>query len=160
MKVLYADTSAWSGIVDRRDPERMLLSERFMFRVRRKATFIISKIVRAEIQAYGNHEARLQMMRLLDRFRVLVRPAVKGVQRLADDLLASGCLGSEHQADLLHLASAVYWDADYMVTWDVGDQASVQTRNIVARLCRMRGRSPLRIGTLQEVAQWLDVRIR
>ncbi len=76
------------------------------------------------------------------------------------ELLAAGRWSQARLADRVHVAYTLLSGADALVTWDTRDLARERPRVVVHAYAARQGlRAPL-IGTPQEVAGWLGLKIR
>lgn len=63
-------------------------------------------------------------------------------------------------ADVTQPGYAFAGGAEAVVTWNQRDLARDRVRDVVARYCEELGVATMRVGTPEEVALWLGVRVR
>jgi hypothetical protein len=136
----------------------MELTRHFLFRVRTLGRFGVSHLVRAELSATRDRMRRQEALWLIERFDPVILPRVQGADGVRQELERWRILPPRCGADLLHIALAIYWEAEMMFTWDTGDLAQDGTRRAVARFCKRSGRRELLIMTPEEAALWFKIR--
>ena len=157
---LYVETSVWSSLTDRTDPERRRETRRFLEWCRPRHRLLSSRVVLRELKGIRDSSLRRNALRLYESFRKRIVPENPQAERMARDLIRLGCVTENHLADAVHLAYTIFAGADALVTWNMGDLARPHTRMIVRGFCRRNGLPDIRIDSPVEVARWLGVRIR
>jgi predicted nucleic acid-binding protein len=157
---LYLEASFWKRLGDPEYHERRKLSYRFLRRCRKDHDALVSRLVLREIEATPNLEERRHVLRRVWAARPKVITTSRRVERIALEIMEISGRGDDAFADMLHIGYSMVADADALVTWDEGDLARDHTRRLVQAYGRREGMGVPLIGTPEEVAGWLDIRIR
>ena len=157
---LFLETSFWSRLVDSADARKQRLTESFLDAATLQCRVLISPTVAAELSRTPAKDRRALLLDRLWAARPEVVTFGARPEEMALELLAAGRWSRSRFADMVHVAYTVLSGADALVTWDVHDLARERPRVVVHAFAVRRGlRAPL-IGTPQEVAEWLGIRIR
>jgi predicted nucleic acid-binding protein len=152
---LYLETSFWRRLVDDASDPRRIESFRFLSGVAKGSGMVISNLVRSELETTPGVKERVSLRRRIRRVgpEVLIVPSeAAGV---ADRLLAIQRRGSHDRADMLHVACAMLYGADALVSWDRKDIACGGTRAASSQVARELGLASPRLGTPKEIEEWL-----
>ena len=106
--------------------------------------FVISEIVRAEIQK-GNPTAAQQRLAAVSSLTVLeVLPEVDG---LVQKLLDTGAVPRNSEPDAQHIAIATVHGVEYLVSWNHKHIVNEHKREHIKRICQAAGFQPTTICT-------------
>lgn len=156
---LYLESSFWRRLGDPASSPRRILSYRFLRRAGRSHKFLVSQVVAEELAEMPSTADYRAILRRWEAWRTRKVPWRAAIQRVAEELLATGGWSRRRFADMLHLSYAVVGSADALVTWDLHDLASPQMRRILHRVVKRLDLPEPRIGTPLEVAKWLGLEI-
>jgi hypothetical protein len=148
-------SSLWNRIIDRKDPERRRVTRFFLHVGSRKLRWFISAAVRAELGAAPEPQDRRLLARQLERERPRTLTQSRRTLRILEDLLDRGVGTETRTIDLLHLSISIGANLDYLVSWDVRDLANERVNRLVREYCRGKRYNPVRIGTPEQVLEWL-----
>jgi predicted nucleic acid-binding protein len=154
------ETSIFSRLADPAGSPKRRTTEAFVRSARLTHTLVFGAVVIDEIL---ETRGRLHREAILDRTWASgaeLLPLYPETRKMAKDLLAAGRWSGRRIADMVHLAYTLLADADALVTWDTDDLARPRPRTIVHAYARRMGMPAPLIGTPEEVATWLDIRIR
>ena len=111
---LYLDTSVFSAYYDERTPERMQMTRGF-WPVLERHEKLYSELTIEELgQAHSN--LREKLLTLTQNFMVL--NLTDEMRDLAKLYVEEGVVPSRYFADALHVAAAVFGNADILVSWN------------------------------------------
>ncbi len=111
---LYLDTSVFSAYYDERTPERMQMTRDFWL-VLEGHEKLCSELTIEELgQAHSN--LREKLLTLTQNFMVL--NLTDEMRNLAKLYVEEGVVPSRYFADALHVAAAVFGNADILVSWN------------------------------------------
>ena len=156
---LYIETSVFSRLADPGDSFMRKATELFLQSARRTRILVFAPIVISEILQTQPDARRDAILRCMWISGAELLPFREGAERIAMELLHAGQWSRRRMADMHHVAYTILTDADALVTWDIHDLARPKTRTVVHAYARRLGLPVPLIGTPQEVAAWLDVRI-
>lgn len=111
---LYLDTSVFSAYYDERTPERMQMTRGF-WPVLERHEKLCSELTIEELgQAHSN--LREKLLTLTQNFMVF--DITDEMRDLAKLYVEEGVVPSRYFADALHVAAAVFGNADILVSWN------------------------------------------
>lgn len=157
---LYLETSFWKRLGDAAYHSRRRLSYRFLRQVESRHDLFISNLVHGEVMGTPDLVERRHVLRRIKSVHPRTVTNSRKAERQALELLDSGGWEDGLLADMLHVAYTIQAGCDALVTWDQDDLARDKTRNVVQAFGRRTGVSAPLIGTPEEVAEWLGIRIR
>lgn len=158
-RLVYVETSVWSRLADPPDQRAARLSGAFIAEVSRRHRILISDAVILEISRTPDPSRRQYLAERILEVRPRIAPPDERAERMADELLRLGRWRERRLVDLLHVAYTVLEKADALVTWDVDDLARERPRHVVHAYTRSRKLLTPLIGTPEEVAVWLGLKI-
>ena len=124
---LYLDTSVFSAYYADRTPERMRMTRGF-WPILQQHEKLCSQLVVEELgQAHSNLRERL--LALTQNFTIL--SLTDEMRNLAERYVEEGVVASRYFADALHIAAAVFGDADILVSWNFKHLVRRSTRLLV-----------------------------
>ena len=128
---LYLDTSIISHLFAEDTPEKMEDTNRFWKEVvKGKYEIYISPVVINELE--NCHEPkRSQMFSKLEQVQLQILERTNEVSTLAKEYIAGGVLSEKSFADCLHIAFAVVYDCDIIVSWNFKHLVNLKTINKV-----------------------------
>ena len=128
---LYLDTSIISHLFANDAPEKMEDTNRFWEEVvKGKYEIYISPVVMDELE--NCHEPKRSLMfNELNRVQLHILDRTDEVSVLAREYIAGGVLSEKSFADCLHIAFAVVYDCDIIVSWNFKHLVNFQTINKV-----------------------------
>ena len=132
---IYLDTSVLSAYYDQRAPERMQATREF-WGVLKRHDILCSDLTLDEL-AQASSEFRDQLYGLASGFRII---AINDeIRTLARAYLDAGIVPERYISDALHIAAAVYGDADILVSWNFKHLVKRNTRLMVNSVSAQRG---------------------
>lgn len=156
---LYLESSFWRRLGDPDHPETRRVSYRFLRAIERRHRILVSRLLTQEIGNTPDLIERRSIIRRMEKVRPRRLTMTPETLDLRDEILREGGWTNRRFADALHIAYTLTSGADALVTWDLRDLARDPTRDLVRKICRARGLSVPRIGTPEEVAAWLGLKI-
>jgi len=156
---LYLDTSFWNRLPDRQNFQMRRDSYHFLNRACVRQEILVSPLVIAEVEETPDPEER----RIIERMIRKQRPERLGPQprvgTIARTLWQEGGWGKRMLVDLTHVGYAIVCRADALVTWDSRTLARDRVRTVVQAYCRRERLDAPLIGSPEEVAKWLELRM-
>jgi hypothetical protein len=110
-----------------------------------------------EVTAFSEVRRRRATVRLIRTYRPRPLPWSGQIPTIFEDLIRWGVGPAHRAADLFHIAYALRFSMEALVSWDLDHLASARVRLRIRDFCRDQGYNLVRIGTPVEVAEWLDV---
>ena len=111
---LYLDTSVFSAYYDERTPERMQMTRDFWLVLEGHEKLCSELTIEDLGQAHSN--LREKLLTLTQNFMVL--NLTDEMRNLAKLYVEEGVVPSRYFADALHVAAAVFGNADILVSWN------------------------------------------
>ena len=133
---VYLDNSVISALFDKRNPERKKTTEAF-FAVAERFEVFISETTIDEINRTQSRYLREKMRRLVQGYPILIME--DSVELLAEKYMEHGAIPRSNEDDALHLAFAVNYEVDYLLSWNFQHIVRMKTRNIVSEVNAMEG---------------------
>lgn len=130
---IYLDTSVFSAYYDTRTPERLQATRAF-WKTLKRHELLCSEVTVAELD---EAESADQLTQLLAGFRVIALE--EPMRELAAAYVQQGIIPARYLDDALHIAAAVYGNADVLVSWNFKHLVKRQTRLQVNALNAGRG---------------------
>jgi predicted nucleic acid-binding protein len=157
---IYPETSFWRRLGDPENPDLRKTSYRFFRSIQSRDRIHISKLVLLELSETPDAEERRHVLKRLWSARPKMVTTSRRAERIALELLSAGGWSEDVFADMLHVSYSMLSEVDALVTWDHGDLAREHTRKIVQAYGKRQRLSVPLIGTPEEVAEWLGLKIR
>ena len=128
---LYLDTSTISHLFADDTPEKMDETNRFWNDVMKgKFEIFISSVVTDEIESCAEPK-RSQMFEKLQQVQFQILSKTNEITQLANEYVEGGVLNEKSLADCLHIAFAVVYNCDIIVSWNFKHLVNVKTINKV-----------------------------
>ncbi|MGA2974139.1 MAG: PIN domain-containing protein [Spirochaetia bacterium] len=146
--ILYLDTSVLSALFDTRNPERVGITREF-FVARISDRLLVSELTLAEIAATPSEALRNAMSELADRCEIVA--VVTDADQLASRYIEAGAVSEAFSADAYHIAIAVAYGADVVVSWNFRHIVRRKTRDVVNMVNTMHGYAHIEIAAPGEL---------
>lgn len=156
---LYLETSFWKRLTGPVTDWRRPLTFRFLRTAHRHHELFISPLVVQEADQSPTLEERRLIRRKLSTIHPRILPRRRELPSTIRELLECGGWGDRKTEDITHIAFAILYGVDALLTWDVDDLARPQTRRVVQAWCKAKSLKVPLIGTPPEVAGWLGFEI-
>jgi len=140
MKTVYLETTVVSYYVARPSRDIVVLARQELTRQwwqkdRATRKVVVSPVVLDEARA-GDPALSKMRATLLAPFELL--PPCDAVERLAGDVRKALNIPKTKIADAFHVAYAVHYDVNYLLTWNLAHFANAETEIRLADFCRRR----------------------
>jgi predicted nucleic acid-binding protein len=145
----FLDTSVLSALFDERSPERKQLTEDF-FRTIAEHEVCISDLTLQEIRLTPDESLRERMEHRCSEFAVLSGKEEE-TEELAEAYIKQGAVPSKHVEDAVHLAIAVVYGVDALLSWNFRHIVRRKTRNAVDLVSAQRNLRRVEIMTPAEL---------
>jgi predicted nucleic acid-binding protein len=138
---LYVESTIPSYLGGRPSPDavvhaRQQLTRAFWSDARTRYELFVSEAVLEEIR-HGDPSAAVERLRSVEDLPVLARSQT--VNDLAEEIRGVLSLPERARADALHLAFAVFYELDYLLTWNLPHLANAAVQRALARYNDARG---------------------
>ena len=128
---LYLDTSTLSHLFADDTPDKMADTKKLWNDfIGSKYELFISPVVTDELERCAEPK-RSQLYQALGQIPFKILERTDEVTKLADEYVAKGVLKGKSLADCLHIAFAVVYDCDIIVSWNFKHLANYETINRV-----------------------------
>lgn len=148
-ETLYLDTSVPSAYYDDRTKERQEATIEFWRKVLPLYQVYISGITVFELEATKNELLRRNFKKLVKGFKIL--KVNKKIKDLAKIYIEKGIFPEKYVDDALHVATASFYNASYLVSWNFEHLVKVRTRRLVNSVNILEGFSEIEIVSPQEL---------
>ncbi|HAR44718.1 MAG: hypothetical protein A2X56_02225 [Nitrospirae bacterium GWC2_57_13] len=148
---LYLDTSALGGLFDTEDPKRVDTAERLLRLI--KDGVYEGFISRPTIEEVMNAPEQIRE-KLKDKIReagFAVLEETEECINLADAYIRDGAEPEKYRDDARHIAVAVFYEIDYIVSWNYKHMVNIAVRRLINSTNLRMGYSPIEIISPEEV---------
>ncbi len=141
MKIVYIETSVVSYLTAL--PARDLLAAAWQsatlqwWKERRPSFELCTSQLVLDEAAEGDREAAARRLNSLDGIPLL--PITDAVSDLAANLVKEGALPKKATDDAVHLATAAYHGADYLLTWNCRHLDNAEMKPVMRSICAIQG---------------------
>jgi predicted nucleic acid-binding protein len=150
---IYLDTSVINFYFAEDSPEKMVITRDFFENVLAGGKYesYISLLVLEELGNTQDLERRTQLIEFTNGFKAKVLPANIEVNRIAKQFTDEGYIPDKYKEDALHLAFALVYDLDYIVSWNFKHIVRPRTKDAVRIVALKEGIKEIKILTPEEV---------
>jgi len=145
---IYLDTSVISALFDKRNPERMALTESFFEEIDLFRIFI-SNITIAEIIKTPDDNLKKKMNDIIVDFSIL--ESSNEAETLAEKIVKEGAINKAYLEDAYHIAIAIINEMDFLLSWNFRHIVRKKTRDIVRMICTIKNLKYIEILTPAEL---------
>jgi len=150
---LYLETTIWNFLFADDAPEKKTITEQ-LFRevVSGKYEIFISELVSAEINdAPVNNRDKLQeKIQLFDPKELTSN---QDVEKLSKRYISARIVPQKYESDVIHIAFAVAYDLDVIVSWNLTHIVKLKTKLEVNGINKSHGYKEIEICTPEEVVE-------
>lgn len=148
----YADTSIFGFLFEREDRSKQQATEEFFHQVEQaRFRLAVSALVIDEIARTPLISLRDQLLALVEKYQPTQLEFHPEIERLAQTMVDLGAIPKTYVDDARHVAYAMFYRLDGIVSWNLRHIVRFSTRRKVAALCRMEGYSEIDLLTPEEV---------
>lgn len=145
---VYLDTSVISALFDDRNPERKILTEESLLKIKNYDVYI-SEITLAEIERTPDTSLREKMRKEVENFEVL--EITREVEDLANEYIWYKAVPESHQEDVHHISIAVVHEMDYLLSWNFRHIVRKKTRDVLRMVNTLKELKQIEIITPAEL---------
>lgn len=145
---IYLDTSIVSALFDDRNPERKILTEAF-FRQLGEFDPYISEVTVAEIERTPDTKLKDRIKKSVADIQML--DLTDEAEGLADEYIRHGAVPGGYSEDAVHIALAVLYDMDFLLSWNFKHIVRRKTKDIVNMVNTLRNLRHVEIMTPAEL---------
>jgi len=155
---LYLETTIVSYLAARPSRDILVLSRQQLTRLwwdeqRSRFRVFVSPAVVEEAEA-GDRDAAAERLRLLEEVALL--PPTPQVEAMADVVRKALHIPQRAYGDSFHLAFAIHYEMDYLLTWNCAHLANAMNLRLLADLSRREGLWLPIICTPEEMVEWKE----
>jgi len=138
---IYIETSVVSYYTARPNRDVVIAGHQqathdFWARIGRDFEPFVSALVFAE-SGRGDAEQARKRLQAIQSFRVI--QTTRDAEKLADQIIAGGCIPKEYPEDALHVALAALGGVDFLVTWNFSHINNPFTRMMIRQIVQNEG---------------------
>jgi predicted nucleic acid-binding protein len=145
---IYLDTSVISALFDDRNPERKKLTEEF-FHHSKGFEIYISEITIVEIDHTTDTMLKEKMQNFIEKFNIL--PVKDELDDLINQYISYKAVPKKYKEDAYHIALAVLYEMDYLLSWNFRHIVRKKTRDIVKMISTINRLPEIEIITPAEL---------
>jgi len=151
---IYLDTSVINFYFAEDSPEKMAITREFFKDILTKDRYevYISLLVLEELGNTKDMEYRKRLIEFTDELKAEVLLANTEINRIAKQFTDDGYIPEKYKEDALHLAFALFYNIDYIVSWNFKYIVRPKTKDAVKIIAIKEGIRELKIVTPEEVA--------
>lgn len=145
MKV-YLDTSVISYLEQDDAPEKMEITRK-VWELFKKGNYelYMSNLVTYELNKCKDVQKRKKFAQRLNEVEFFLVDIVENVENLAQEFVSKGILKEKSLDDCKHIATAMMYECDYIISWNFKHIVNVRTVNGVREIAMENGRKNISI---------------
>ncbi|MEK7309788.1 MAG: hypothetical protein AAB038_03140 [Planctomycetota bacterium] len=152
MLKLYLDTSVWGFLIERQQIEKKKITEDFFKQSKQQGWRIfISPLVLDEVNRFRDLELKNNIERFIKDYTPELLPYDEEIGNMTDRLAAFNIIPTDYLDDIRHLAFAVFYEMDAIVSWNMKHMVNLRTKRAVAGVCSLIGVKEVNVLTPEEV---------
>lgn len=150
---IYLDTTVVSFYYAKDAPEKAIITREFFDKVLPGAKYeiFLSEVTIRELANTKELELCDKFLKLVQGLSVEVVTLTSEISQLAKQFVEEGYIPIKYREDALHLAFALVYNADYLMSWNFKHIVKMQTRESVKMMALRGGFKPFEIITPEEV---------
>lgn len=153
---LYLDTSVWNFYYANDAQEKMDVTKRFFGEIKSgKYEIYISELVIAEING-AKVEKQNSLKCLIEEYKPFELKSNSEVEELSERYIAAKFVPTKYEADVIHIAFAVSYDLDVVVSWNFRHIVRLKTRLEVNGINKIEGYKEIEICSPEEVVEYYE----
>jgi len=153
---IYLETSVINVLFDEKQKEMKEKTEKFFeLAKKRDYTLLVSDLVYTEIQR-APLEKRQKIKKILSDLRPERLDTTNEVLDLSNEYVKANLIPKSYRADAIHIAIAVTYEVDIIVSWNLRHIVRLKTIMGVNEINKKLGRPFILIVTPGEVIEWED----
>ncbi len=150
---IYLDTSVISFFYADDAPEQRDITRKFFTELQKGAYEVyISALVFQEI-AGCSQQRQEELTEVIKAANVKILNITEEVEKLAEQIVAEGVIPPKYDEDALHLAVAVFYEIDYLASWNFKHIVKIKTKRMVTSIAIREGYRGIQIITPTEVLE-------
>lgn len=139
---IYLDTSVINFINAPDVPDYMKITLEFFEKFRTEYDIFISDIVLIEIERTIDHKRREELFSYLEKYDLTVYNELhEDIQELALKYISEGVIPENKMDDALHIAFAVYYEFDILLSWNFKHLANIKKQMMINSINEREGYS-------------------
>ncbi len=148
----YIDTSVWGFLFEDEAIEKRAITERLFERIKEgEFEFFISALVIEEIRRIGDKKLREDLLQVISLYKPIVLGYSREIEELAEELVEMRAIPEDYIDDARHIAYAIFYELDGILSWNMRHIVKFNTRRVVAALCHLKGYKEIEILSPEEV---------
>lgn len=150
---IYLETTVWNFFFADDAPEKRDITKVFFQQLERYEIYT-SDVVLAEINQNKSEHRKQTLLNLVSQYEPFILDQTEEIEQLALAYVQAGVLTQKHMIDARHIATAVVFDLDMIVSWNMGDIVKLKTRLGVNAVHRLNGYREIEIVSPQEITDY------
>lgn len=152
-KRIYLDTSAINFYFAQDAPERMPVTREFFDEVLTKGKYevCLSSLVIEELEKTSDLAHRARLLTFANQLDAEVFTLTEEINQIADQFVTEGYIPVKYKEDAIHLAFALFYNVDYIVSWNFKHIVRPRTKEAVRIVAIKEGLKGTEILTPEEV---------
>jgi len=148
---LYIETSVWNFLISEDVPEEQKLTKELFHEIEfGEFEIYISEVVHTEIEK-APQDIKNKLKKLIEKYNPIVLKSTIEVEKLMEKYMYEKIVPEKYKLDLLHIAFAVVYDLDVVVSWNLEHIVKLTTKLKVNGVNKKEGYKEIEICTPQEV---------
>lgn len=147
---LYLDTSIFNFIIAENDIEKRDITIEFFKKISQIGEIFISPVVTREVEE-TEESIRKTLIEILNRYKPTILELNEEIRSLAKEYIKANIIPPKYEDDVLHIAAAVVYQLDVIVSWNFDHIVKLKTRREVNGLNKILGYKEIEICSPQEV---------
>lgn len=148
---LYIDSSVWSYLFADHMPYQQTVTKRFLESSEGQHDLFISPLVLYELNATPDEGRRRKLLQAVNDAEPTKLLQDSRVEAVSGKLIDLGILTARSEGDAAHIATAIVWGMDALVSWDTRHIVRLKTKRGASAVCRLLGYPALELVTPAEV---------
>lgn len=150
---IYLDTSVISFYYADDAPEKMEITRKFFAELQKgEYEVYISVLVLQEIAGCSS-KRQAELSDVIQAANAKILDITDEVESLAGQLVAEGVIPVKYDEDALHLAVGIFYEVDYLASWNFKHIVKVKTKRMVTSIAIREGYKGIQIITPTEVIE-------
>jgi predicted nucleic acid-binding protein len=150
---IYLDTSVISFYYANDAPEKMEITRSFFAELQKGAYEVYISVLVLQELARCSPERQAELTEVIKEANVKILDITEEVERLAGQLVDEGVIPVKYDEDALHLAVGIFYEVDYLASWNFKHIVKVKTKRMVTSIAIREGYKGLQIISPTEVLE-------
>jgi predicted nucleic acid-binding protein len=156
---LYLDTSVIGALYDTEDPKRVNIAKTLQEKIEKgDYEAYISRLFLEEIMK-APEDIREDLISVIKALNLPILEEVPEILKLAEIFVEEGIIPEKYRDDARHIAIAVFYQLDLLVSWNYKHMVNVRVKNQVNSVSLRMGYKRLDIVSPEEVIEYGEMEL-